>query len=278
MDHQDVDAAVAEMLRVLGSHTGEDWTVPAGPLEWTCWQTAAHIVHDLLAYAGQLAAQPADAYLPFDLNVRPTASPSEVLQAVTACGGLLSSALAAASPALRAWHWGPCDPEGFAAMGVAEVLLHTDDITQGLSVDWLPPPRPETPPGYFSGAPAAGSSTASPAKPHGGGKQRDRTDRADAVEPSRSQHQAGQGRDHRDERPRPVPGPPGQCNLLTAVLVVFLNAATGAFLKSPICPHCTTVTVLPSRPTESRAMSVAPQDVSVCRPRTRAPSSTGSLP
>ncbi|GGT26238.1 hypothetical protein GCM10010271_32390 [Streptomyces kurssanovii] len=98
MDHQDVGAAVAEMLRVCGPHTAEDWTVPAGPLEWTCWQTAAHIGHDLLAYAGQLAAQPADAYLPIDLNVRPTASPAEVLQAVNACGGLLSSALATADP------------------------------------------------------------------------------------------------------------------------------------------------------------------------------------
>lgn len=72
MDHQDVDAAVAEMLRVLCPHTAEDWTVPAGALEWTCWQTAAHIGHDLLASAGQLAAQPADAYLPFDLNSAPT--------------------------------------------------------------------------------------------------------------------------------------------------------------------------------------------------------------
>lgn len=139
MDHQDVDAAVSEMLRVLGPHTAEDWTVSAGSLEWTCWQTAAHIGHDLLAYAAQLAAQPADAYLPVDLNVRPTASPAEVLQVVTACGGLLSSALATATPTMRAWHWGPCDPEGFAAMGVAETLLHTYDITQGLSVDWLPP-------------------------------------------------------------------------------------------------------------------------------------------
>ncbi|MGQ4388888.1 maleylpyruvate isomerase N-terminal domain-containing protein [Streptomyces sp. SAS_270] len=139
MDHKDVDAAVAEMLRVLGPHTVEDWTVPAGPLEWTCWQTAAHIGHDLLAYAGQLAAQPTDAYLPIDLDVRPTASPAEVLQAVTACSGLLSSALATANPTMRAWHWGPCDPEGFAAMGVAETLLHTYDITQGLCVDWLPP-------------------------------------------------------------------------------------------------------------------------------------------
>ncbi|WP_233221072.1 hypothetical protein [Streptomyces carminius] len=99
----------------------------------------AHIGHDLPAYAGQPAAQPADACLPIDLNIRPTASSAGVLQAVTACGGLLSSALATAGPTLRAWHWGPCDPEGFAAMGVAEILLHTHDITQGLSVDWLPP-------------------------------------------------------------------------------------------------------------------------------------------
>lgn len=139
MDHQDVDAASAEMLRVLGPLTGEDWTVRAGPLTWTCWETAAHIGHDLLAYAGQLAARPADSYLPMDLNVRPTATPAEVLQTVVACGTSLRDALAAADPALRAWHWGPCDPEGFAAMGVAEILLHTHDITQGLSVHWLPP-------------------------------------------------------------------------------------------------------------------------------------------
>ncbi|MFD0413313.1 hypothetical protein [Streptomyces sp. NPDC127108] len=45
-----------------------------------------------------------------------------------------------ASPAdARAWHWGPCDPTGFASMGTAEILLHTHDITRGLAVEWLPP-------------------------------------------------------------------------------------------------------------------------------------------
>jgi hypothetical protein len=138
MDHQDVQTAVAQMLEVLGPRTAEDWTVPAGPLEWSCRQTAVHIGHDLLAYAGQLAARPADAYLPFDLHVRTAAAPAEVLRVATACGGLLGSALATADPSLRAWHWGPCDPGGFAAMGVGEILLHTHDITRGLDVDWLP--------------------------------------------------------------------------------------------------------------------------------------------
>ena len=77
--------------------------------------------------------RPTHAYLPFDLTVPPDTPPREVLQVITACGGLLSSALATADPATQAWHWGPCDPEGFAAMGVAEILLHTWDIAAGAS-------------------------------------------------------------------------------------------------------------------------------------------------
>jgi hypothetical protein len=60
-------------------------------------------------------------------------------------------------PDLRAWHWGPTDATGFAALGVDEVLVHTWDITRGLAVDWRPPPDlsaavldrlfPDAPPG-----------------------------------------------------------------------------------------------------------------------------------
>ncbi|MEU3448370.1 hypothetical protein AB0H29_14260 [Streptomyces thermolilacinus] len=81
---------MAEALRVLGPHAAEDRTVRAGPPEWSCLETVAHIAHDLPAYAGQVAARPADACLPFDLTVRPDAPPADVLQVVTACGGLLS--------------------------------------------------------------------------------------------------------------------------------------------------------------------------------------------
>lgn len=202
MDRQDVQAAVAEMLEVLGPRTGKDWTVPAGPLEWSCQQTAAHIGHDLLAYAGQLVASPADAYLAFDLRVRPTASPAEVLQVAATCGGLLGSALATADRSLRAWHWGPCDPTGFAAMGVAEILLHTNDITRGLGVDWLPPaplcaacstdcsptPRPASPSECCCGAPDAGTWTVCPAGRRGCGRRHCSTERTQLGEPMRSQH------------------------------------------------------------------------------------------
>nr|WP_202524376.1 maleylpyruvate isomerase N-terminal domain-containing protein [Kitasatospora sp. SID7827] len=150
-------AALAETRRVLAPRLGRDWSVPAGPLEWNCRDTLAHLGHDLLGYAGQVTARPGDRYLPFDLTVRPEAGPAEVLDTALACGELLALALAAAEPGLRAWHWGPTDPSGFAAMGTAETLLHTHDIATGLALDWTPPPAlcaavlarlfPDAPPG-----------------------------------------------------------------------------------------------------------------------------------
>jgi hypothetical protein len=139
MDGADVERAAAELVGVLAPHASRDWQVRAGGLDWNCWATAAHIAHDLFAYAGQVAARPSNAYLPFDLVVRSGTAPSDVLEIATAGARLLSTALSAARPDARAWHWGPTDPSGFAALGVNEILMHTYDITQGLGVRWLPP-------------------------------------------------------------------------------------------------------------------------------------------
>ncbi|MGQ5262583.1 maleylpyruvate isomerase N-terminal domain-containing protein [Micromonospora sp. ZYX-F-536] len=137
----DLLQAADETIRVLHPHRERDWSVPAGTLTWSCWTTAAHVAHDLLAYAGQVTGRPDDGYLPYDLRVSPDASPAQVLTVLRACAGLLAAAVDAAAPETRAWHFGPCDPAGFAAMGVAETLLHTHDITLGLGVPWQPPQR-----------------------------------------------------------------------------------------------------------------------------------------
>ncbi|MEU8244524.1 maleylpyruvate isomerase N-terminal domain-containing protein [Actinoplanes missouriensis] len=139
MDADHVERATAEMLDALGPHTGADWSVPAGDLDWSCHATAAHVAHDLIAYATQLTGRPTGDYLPLDLTVRPSATPDAVLRVVAACAGLLGVTLRASGPEVRAWHWGPTDPSGFAALGVNEIVLHTYDIAGGLGLDWLPP-------------------------------------------------------------------------------------------------------------------------------------------
>jgi hypothetical protein len=133
-----VEAAVGEMTRVLMPHAAADWDVQAGTLEWSCWETASHVANDLVKYAAQVAGGATASYLPFHLVVAPS-PPREVLKVVAACGRLLSGAVEHAGPETLAWHWGMSDAAGFAAMGVAETLIHTHDITQGLGVDWRPP-------------------------------------------------------------------------------------------------------------------------------------------
>src|SRR5688572_20679563 len=116
---QHVDAAVHEMVTVLAPQVDLDWSVPAGSLDWSCWETAAHIAHDLVAYAGQVAARATTGYLPLDLVIAPQAAPREVLDVVVACGRFLSGAVGGAAAGPVAWHWGMSDAGGFAAMGVA---------------------------------------------------------------------------------------------------------------------------------------------------------------
>jgi hypothetical protein len=140
MTGADVEAAVAFMTRVLASREADDWTVAAGPLVWSCWETTAHVAHDLLAYAGQVVGTVQTGYLPMNLAVDREATPADLLNVVGACGQLLGVAVTAADPEARAWHWGPTDPGGFAALGVNEVLVHTFDVTAGLGLPWQPPP------------------------------------------------------------------------------------------------------------------------------------------
>ncbi|MDQ1634999.1 MAG: hypothetical protein QOJ32_1808 [Frankiaceae bacterium] len=132
--------ATSEMQRALGDAVDADWTVPAGDLDWSCWSTGGHIADDLFSYASQVIAQPTRAYLPIEANIEARATPAELLESIVMCGSLLGLAVSSASPSARAYH--PCgisDAEGFAAMGVLEVLVHTHDIVGGLDLSWVPP-------------------------------------------------------------------------------------------------------------------------------------------
>ena len=138
--------ATAEMERALGGAASDDWTVTAGDVAWTCLNTGAHVADDLFSYASQVLAQPGLGYLPIEARLEERATPETLLQCVAMCGQLLRLAVNETPTTGRAWHpYGTSDPDGFAAMGIVEVLVHTHDIAQGLHLSWAPPPDLCTP-------------------------------------------------------------------------------------------------------------------------------------
>jgi Mycothiol maleylpyruvate isomerase N-terminal domain len=141
LDAAAVARAATAVIQFLNVHCDRDWTPAAGSLEWSCRDTAIHIAHDLLAYAGQLSWGVSDSYLPMDLTVRSEATNRQVLAIIGASAKMLERAVAAAQPSERAWHWGPTDSSGFSALGITEMLVHTWDIAQGLALEWRPPPE-----------------------------------------------------------------------------------------------------------------------------------------
>jgi len=140
---EQVEEAVADCVAALGAVTGHDWgEVRAGRLEWTCRETAVHIAEDLFGYAGQLAGRHREGYAPFGISLEDGADDEGVLRVIATGGALLAAAVRTTPRAVRAWHPFPfqqVNREGFAAMGVAEVLLHTHDIAEGLGVTYQPP-------------------------------------------------------------------------------------------------------------------------------------------
>ncbi len=137
----DLESAVIVLENALRPMTDRDWTVPAGGLDWDCWHTAQHIGDCLLSYAGQLVLQPDDRYGRFYAAADDGATGADVLEFALAGGRILAAVVRSARPDARAFHpSGRADPEGFAAMGCLETLLHGEDIARGLGAT-LDPPR-----------------------------------------------------------------------------------------------------------------------------------------
>ncbi|MFF2326149.1 MULTISPECIES: VOC family protein [unclassified Streptomyces] len=150
----DVTTAVRLAVTALRESPADNWAVPAGSLEWSCWETAEHLSDDLVSYAAQLGPrQPSpDAYVPYRWSADRKGGPvnavfadraagtAGLLQTLEASGALLAAMVRTAPPETRSYHpFGVSDPEGFAAMGIVETLVHVHDLAAGLDIPWNPP-------------------------------------------------------------------------------------------------------------------------------------------
>ena len=150
----DLDRAVQLALATLREAPSGAWEGKAGSLEWDCWETVEHLSDDLFAYATQIGPRkpPLDTHVPFTwesrrpggpvntIHANRTAGPDGLLQVLDASGALLVAMVRTTAPEVRAHHvFGASDPEGFAAMGIVETLVHTHDLAEGLGLAWDPP-------------------------------------------------------------------------------------------------------------------------------------------
>lgn len=152
----DLDRVVQSAVTLLREAPATaSWEARAGSLDWDCWETVEHLSDDLFAYAVQLGPRtpPLDGEVPFlwesrrpggpanAVHADRAAGPAGLLQVLEATGALLVAMVRTASPGTRAHHaFGVSDPEGFAAMGIVETLVHTDDLARGLGgLSWQPP-------------------------------------------------------------------------------------------------------------------------------------------
>ncbi|QIP83724.1 hypothetical protein GLX30_06195 [Streptomyces sp. Tu 2975] len=150
----DLAHAVQLAVAALGEVPATAWDGNAGTLEWTCWETVEHLADDLFAYAVQLGPRtpPLDREVPFAYESRRpggpansvhadrAAGPDGLLQVLEAGGALLVAMVLTTPPQVRSHHvFGASDPEGFAAMGIVETLVHTHDVAAGLGLTWDPP-------------------------------------------------------------------------------------------------------------------------------------------
>lgn len=152
----DVREVVRRAADVIRGARAADWDARAGSLEWSCWETVEHLADDLFAYAAQLGPEepPSDAEVPFVWSRRNPAGPANVVfadraagaaglaQVLEACGAMLAAMVRTTPATVRSHHgFGASDPEGFAAMGVVETLVHLHDVAEGLGVRWEPDDR-----------------------------------------------------------------------------------------------------------------------------------------
>jgi hypothetical protein len=125
---------------------GEDWSAPAGTVEWSCTRTADHAVDCVYAPAFFLASRKVDGYpqVGLDLTLGPEANPTLLVESLRIATRLLAAVVNEANSEVRAVIFRRPQvltgaPHDFVPRGAMELILHAHDVSQGLHVAFEPP-------------------------------------------------------------------------------------------------------------------------------------------
>ena len=133
---------VAELaLASLSSLADQEWSVPAGNLDWDCWHTLEHLVDCVFSYTLQLAGRAQDGWLALEeLHASPSATPRQLVEALGAISQAFVAVLRAAPEGVTASDGiHELDTQDWVARATFEVLLHTHDVLTGLGGRFEPP-------------------------------------------------------------------------------------------------------------------------------------------
>jgi hypothetical protein len=134
---EDVELAGNIVIDALAGSIEADWSLSAGGLSWSCWTALAHACDCTISYTGQLIDRAEVDYVPFVVRVEETASPAGLLRVVRVAAGRLAAGYRSTADDVRAYHpSGMADAEGFAAMGITELLVHGHDVAHGLGASF----------------------------------------------------------------------------------------------------------------------------------------------
>ena len=150
----DVTAATRLALDTLSPVSDDAWDVPAHLSDWSCWEVVEHLTTVLFFFATQLGPQkpPLDELQPFSWKERREGGPAHLayvrretgtrgaLRSLESCGAVLAAVVRTTPEDRRARHpFGNTGPEGFAALAVAEIVVHTHDVAVALGLPFTPP-------------------------------------------------------------------------------------------------------------------------------------------
>lgn len=117
-----------------------DWDRRATDLEWSCRDTVNHMLDSLLLFAARVAVLETR-HTEGPRNGDPSNPAGHLAYLAEPCSAILAQTVSLMPSGARAFHpSGMADADGFLAMGVLEVFVHTQDVVSSLGGSFEPPP------------------------------------------------------------------------------------------------------------------------------------------